>query len=81
MALYSKKLHIRKENGVITSINLYDSLADINGGDYLNLRDNNGTLLYAMAAPVGSANDSGLRIRRTDGTVQQISTKAEDDDI
>lgn len=46
MALYSKKLYIKKQNGVIQTANLYTDKNDV-GANYLTLKNGNDTI-YSM---------------------------------
>ena len=46
MSLYSKKLHIKKPNGVIQIANLYTDKSDV-GNNYLTLNDNN-NIVYSV---------------------------------
>ena len=43
MALYSKKLNIKKPNGIIQKANLYTDKADV-GSNYLTFKDNGNTV-------------------------------------
>ena len=47
MSLYSKKLHIKKPNGVIQIANLYTDKSDV-GNNYLTLNDNNNIVYSAL---------------------------------
>lgn len=46
MALYMKKLYIKKPNGVIQTANLYTDKSDV-GANYLTLKSGNDTI-YSM---------------------------------
>lgn len=46
MALYSKKLYIKNQNGVIQTANLYTDKNDV-GANYLTLKNGNDTI-YSM---------------------------------
>ena len=46
MSLYSKKLHIKKPNGVIQTANLYTDKADV-GNNYLTFKDGN-NIIYSV---------------------------------
>ena len=46
MSIYSKKLHIKKPNGVIQTANLYTDKSDV-GNNYLTLKDNN-NIIYSI---------------------------------
>lgn len=47
MSLYSKKLHIKKPNGVVQTANLYTDKNDV-GSNYLTFRDGNNTVFSIL---------------------------------
>ena len=47
MSLYSKKLHIKKQNGVIQIANLYTDKSDV-GNNYLTFRDGGNTIYSVL---------------------------------
>ena len=61
MGIYHKKLHIRK-NEIVISHNLYTGLDEV-GANALHLRDG-GRVVYAALGGVGDANASPLRVRK-----------------
>ena len=47
MSLYSKKLHIKKPNGVVQTANLYTDKSDV-GNNYLTFRDGGNTIYSVL---------------------------------
>lgn len=60
MALYNKKLHVRKA-GVVTDINLYTTPEEV-GNPSLKLKDNN-NIIYAKLGNINDSNATEVRIR------------------
>lgn len=60
MAVYNKKLCIKKPNGVIQKANLYTDKADIRGGDCLTFKDG-GNIVYSILDANG---DIDCKIRK-----------------
>ena len=74
MSLYSKKLHIKKPNGVIQIANLYTDKSDV-GNNYLTLKDNN-NIIYSVLDVNGdidckiNKNNISYKIKKESSNVQ-----------
>lgn len=73
MAVYDKKLHIRKA-GVVTDINLYTTIEEVGGGEYITLKDGT-TAVYARLGAIDDTYSSPLRVRKR-GSIYSVLTQA-----